>query len=41
MNNILFKYLDDFYIAYLDNIIIYSKNAEEYKLYIYKVLVKL
>ena len=41
MNNILFKYLDDFYIAYLNDIIIYSKNIKEYKLYIYKVLVKL
>jgi hypothetical protein len=41
MNNVLFEYLDDFYIAYLDNIIIYSKNAKEYKLYIRKVLVKL
>jgi hypothetical protein len=41
MNNVLFKYLDDFYTAYLNNIIIYSKNAKEYKLYVYKVLVKL
>ena len=38
INDILFNYLDDFYIAYLDNIIIYSKNELEYKEYIYKVL---
>jgi len=38
MNNILFNYLDDFYMAYLDNIIIYSKNKLEYKEYVYKVL---
>ena len=29
---------NDFYIAYLDNIIIYSKNELEYKKYVYKVL---
>ena len=38
INDILFNYLNDFYIAYLDNIIIYSKNKLEYKKYIYKVL---
>ena len=38
INNILFNYLDDFYIAYLDNIIIYSKNKLEYKEHVYKVL---
>ena len=26
INNVLIEYLDDFYIAYLDNILIYSKN---------------
>jgi hypothetical protein len=26
MNNVLFDYLDDFYIAYLDNILIYLEN---------------
>jgi hypothetical protein len=38
INNILFNYLNDFYIAYLDNIIIYFENELEYKEYIYKVL---
>ena len=38
MNNILFNYLDDFYTAYLDNIIIYFKNELEHKKYIYKIL---
>jgi hypothetical protein len=38
MNNILFNYLNDFYIAYLDDILIYSDNELEHKLYIKKVL---
>jgi len=38
INDILFNYLNDFYTAYLDNIIIYSKNKLEYKEYVYKVL---
>jgi hypothetical protein len=38
MNDILFNYLDDFYIAYLDNILIYLDNKLEYKLHIKKVL---
>ena len=33
----LFNYLNDFYTAYLDNIIIYSKNELEYKEHVYKV----
>jgi hypothetical protein len=38
MNDILFNYLDDFYIAYLDNILIYSDDELEHELYIKKVL---
>jgi len=38
MNDILFNYLNDFYIAYLDNILIYLDNKLEYELYIKKVL---
>ena len=38
INNILFDYLDNFYTAYLDNIIIYSKNKLEYKEHVYKIL---
>ena len=38
MNNMLFDYLDDFYTAYLDNILIYLNNKLEYKFYVYKVL---
>jgi len=41
INNVLFNYLNDFYIAYLDNIIIYSKNELKYKEYICKVLQRL
>ena len=38
INNVLFDYLNDFYTAYLDNIIIYSKNKLKYQEYVYKVL---
>ena len=41
MNNVLFEYLDDFCTAYLDDIIIYSENAEEHELHVRKVLIKL
>ena len=30
MNDVLFDYLDDFYTAYLDDILIYSKNELNY-----------
>ncbi|KIM92501.1 hypothetical protein OIDMADRAFT_139546, partial [Oidiodendron maius Zn] len=40
INNILFDYLNDFYIIYLDNIFIYSKNKLEYKEYIKKANLK-
>ena len=38
INNILYEYLDLFYIAYLNNILIYLKNREEYIKYIKLVL---
>ena len=38
MNNVLFDYLDDFYIAYLDNILIYLNSELEHEFYVYKVL---
>jgi hypothetical protein len=41
MNDVLFDYLDDFCIAYLDNIIIYSEDPLKYKCYIRKVLERL
>jgi hypothetical protein len=41
MNNVLFEYLDDFYTAYLNDILIYSENLEEHEIYVYKVLEKL
>jgi len=34
----LFNYFNNFYTAYLNNIIIYSNNKLEYKTYIKKVL---
>jgi len=30
MNTILINYLDSFYLAYIDNILIFSKNKKEY-----------
>ena len=35
------KYLDVFYLAYLDDILIYSNSEKEYIEYIKKVLAKL
>ncbi len=41
MNNVLFDYLDNFYTAYLDNILIFSNNKLEHKHYVRKVLKRL
>ena len=41
INDVLFKYLDVFYIAYLDDILIYSKDPLEYELYVKLVLERL
>ena len=41
MNDILFDYLNDFYIVYLNNILVYSNDLIEYTLYIRKVLKRL
>jgi hypothetical protein len=41
MNNILFDYLDDFYTAYLDNILIYSDDPLKHKTYVRLILQKL
>jgi hypothetical protein len=38
MNDVLFDYLDDFCTAYLNDILIYSKNELKYEDYIKKVL---
>jgi hypothetical protein len=38
MNNILFKYLHVFYIAYLDDILIYLEDPLEYTEHVNKVL---
>ena len=41
MNNTLFDYLDDFYTAYLNNIIIYLENELEHVEHVCKVLIQL
>ena len=41
INEILRKYLNIFYIVYLDNILVYSNIEKEYIRYINKILVKL
>ena len=41
INHILKKYLDNFVIVYLDNIIIYLNSKKEYKEYIKQVLSRL
>jgi hypothetical protein len=41
INNVLIEYLDDFCIAYLDNILIYSKDKLTYTLHVKKVLERL
>jgi len=41
INDILFNYLNDFYTAYLDNIMIYSKNKLEHEEHVHKVLQRL
>jgi hypothetical protein len=41
MNDILFNYLNNFCTAYLDDIMIYSKNELEHKEHVYKVLQRL
>ena len=41
INDVLFKYLDVFYIAYLDDILIYSKDPLEHELHVKLVLERL
>ncbi len=41
MNDTLFDYLDNFYIAYLDDIMIYFQNKLEHEKHVYKVLERL
>ena len=37
VTKVLYQYLDDFCVVYIDNVIIYSKNKEDYKGHIKKV----
>ena len=38
INDVLREHLDVFVVAYLDDILVYSRTLEEYQLYISKVL---
>ena len=40
MNNVLRKYLDDFVIIYLDDILIYSTNEKNHEKHVKKVFIK-
>ena len=41
INSVLYKYLDDFCIAYIDNILIYSNSKAEHREHVQKVLERL
>jgi len=41
INNLLRKYLNDFYTIYLNNIIIYFEKKENHKKYVQKIIYKL
>ena len=41
MNDVLFNYLDDFYIAYLNDILVYLENELDYEGHVHKVLLQL
>ena len=41
MNDVLIDYLNDFYITYLDNILIYFEDPLEHDKHVYKVLDRL
>jgi len=41
INDVLFDYLDKFYTAYLDNILIYLDNKLKHQVYVKKVLERL
>ena len=41
INSVLYKYLNDFVVAYLDDILVFSKTLEEYEAHMYKVIEKL
>ena len=41
MNDILYEFLDEFVVVYLDNIVIFSRNMDEHVVHLEKVLCKL
>jgi hypothetical protein len=41
MNKIFMEYLDKFFMVFIDNILVYSRNEEEYEEYLSLVLQKL
>ena len=41
MNDVLADYLDDFFMVFMDNILIHSKTLEDHAIHLKKVLQKL
>ena len=41
MNAVMSGYIDDFVLVYLDDILIYSNNADEHKAYLWQVFDRL
>ena len=37
MNSVMFGYINEFVLVYLDNILVYSDNADEHEMHLRKV----
>ena len=41
MNSVMLDYIDEFILVYLDDILVYSNNADEHELHLHKVFDRL